>query len=224
MALDYEDSFPGQIIPGNPNYPFGQAKPVTSQGAGDGTPWSAILLNDFLGFFQKLLTEANVTPSGTSDTVLDSQYFDALKGLFAVAPGQPGLWAADSIDPPVGWLFMDGSEVSRVTYSKLFAEIGILYGAGDGLTTFNLPDARGEFIRFAAQGGAVDPGRAVGSKQLDQLEQHDHTFTHSQSTVSTSGGNLNFWRGGQAVTETTSAVGGNETRPRNIAFVGIIKY
>lgn len=41
---------------------------------------------------------------------------------------------------PSGWLFCDGSAVSRVTYAGLFAVIGITYGCGDGLTTFNLPN------------------------------------------------------------------------------------
>jgi microcystin-dependent protein len=42
-----------------------------------------------------------------------------------------------------GWLLCDGSAVSRGTYSALFAKIGTTYGAGDGVTTFNVPDFRG---------------------------------------------------------------------------------
>ena len=45
--------------------------------------------------------------------------------------------------PPDGWLLCDGSAVSRTTYAALFAVIGTTYGAGDGSTTFNLPDLRG---------------------------------------------------------------------------------
>lgn len=44
---------------------------------------------------------------------------------------------------PTGWLLQDGSAVSRTTYSDLFAVIGTIHGAGDGLTTFNVPDHRG---------------------------------------------------------------------------------
>ena len=47
---------------------------------------------------------------------------------------------------PTGWLMCDGSAVSRTTYADLFAEIGTSYGAGDGSTTFNLPDAKGRSI------------------------------------------------------------------------------
>jgi microcystin-dependent protein len=42
-----------------------------------------------------------------------------------------------------GWLLCNGSAVSRTTYASLFDAIGTAYGAGDGSTTFNLPDLRG---------------------------------------------------------------------------------
>lgn len=41
---------------------------------------------------------------------------------------------------PDGWFVCDGSAKSRTTYSKLFALIGTTYGAGDGTTTYNIPD------------------------------------------------------------------------------------
>lgn len=44
---------------------------------------------------------------------------------------------------PAGWLLCDGTAVSRTTYASLFAAIGTTYGAGDGATTFNIPDMRG---------------------------------------------------------------------------------
>jgi microcystin-dependent protein len=48
---------------------------------------------------------------------------------------------------PSGWLFCNGSAISRSTYSNLYAAIGTTYGAGDGTTTFVLPDLRGQFVR-----------------------------------------------------------------------------
>ena len=48
---------------------------------------------------------------------------------------------------PSGWLFCDGSAVTRATYASLYSAIGTTYGSGDGSTTFNLPDLRGQFIR-----------------------------------------------------------------------------
>jgi microcystin-dependent protein len=50
-----------------------------------------------------------------------------------------------SITPPAGFLNCDGAEVSRATYSDLFAVIGTSYGAGNGTTTFNVPDLRSRF-------------------------------------------------------------------------------
>ena len=44
---------------------------------------------------------------------------------------------------PTGWLFCFGQTVSRTTYAALFAALGTTYGAGDGSTTFVLPDLRG---------------------------------------------------------------------------------
>lgn len=71
---------------------------------------------------------------------------------------------------PVGWLVCDGSPISRTVYSRLFSQIGTTYGAGDGSTTFNLPDFRGSFFRSLNQGNTTyDPNstsnRAVGSWQ-----------------------------------------------------------
>ena len=59
--------------------------------------------------------------------------------------GLMAFFAADAA--PAGWLECNGSAVSRTTYAALFAAIGTEYGVGDGTTTFNLPDLRGEFMR-----------------------------------------------------------------------------
>ena len=53
--------------------------------------------------------------------------------------------------PPDGFLKCDGSAISRTTYSALFALLSTTYGSGDGSSTFNIPDFRGEFLR--GQGG-----------------------------------------------------------------------
>jgi len=58
---------------------------------------------------------------------------------------------------PEGWLLCDGSAVLRETYADLLAVIGSTYGAGDGTTTFNVPDYRGLFLR-----GVDDPDGAGG--------------------------------------------------------------
>lgn len=61
---------------------------------------------------------------------------------------------------PAGWLVCNGANVSRTTYAGLFAQIGTLWGAGDGSTTFALPDMRGRTIAGHDSGGAT--GRLAG--------------------------------------------------------------
>lgn len=78
---------------------------------------------------------------------------------------------------PTGWLEANGSAVSRTTYANLFATIGTTYGVGNGTTTFNLPDLRGEFIRGLDNGRSVDPGRTLGSNQTAANNPHSHALT-----------------------------------------------
>ncbi len=89
---------------------------------------------------------------------------------------------------PTGWLLCNGQAVSRTTYSALFAAIGTTYGAGNGSTTFNLPDCRNEFFR----GWDGNTG-VVGNKFSDSYAAHNHTassgadggHSHTASTNTT---------------------------------------
>lgn len=76
--------------------------------------------------------------------------------------------------PPFGWLKANGAAVSRTVYANLFAAIGTTYGAGDGRTTFNLPDLRGEFIRTWDDGRGIDTGRSHASQQQGNVASHRH--------------------------------------------------
>ena len=68
---------------------------------------------------------------------------------------------------PSGWFLCQGQAVSRTTYSELFAVIGTSFGAGDGSTTFNIPDLRGEFLRGAGANSHTNQGNGgnVGTHQ-----------------------------------------------------------
>ncbi len=89
---------------------------------------------------------------------------------------------------PDGWLLCDGSVVSRTTYAELFAAIGVSYGAGDGSTTFNLPDLRGRVPMGAGQGvgdGASGSGAPSGASLSsrspgDYGGKETHTLTTAQ--------------------------------------------
>lgn len=136
---------------------------------------------------------------------------------------QPGdvKYTARNTAPP-GWLKANGAAVSRTTYAALFAAIGTTFGVGDGSTTFNLPNLRGEFIRGWDDARGVDAGRVFGSAQSDELKSHTHTATAATSvdgrfTATGSGG-----AAGSSIT--TAASGGAETRPRNVALLAVIKY
>ena len=128
--------------------------------------------------------------------------------------------------PPTGFLKADGSAVSRSTYSDLFAAIGETYGAGDGSSTFLVPDLRGEFMRGWDDSRGVDGGRGFGSAQADQMEYHSHTFNVHYSPGA--GGQPLQGAGSVAATLSTSSVGGtsnsSENRPRNVALLACIKF
>jgi putative tail fiber protein len=122
---------------------------------------------------------------------------------------------------PSGWLKANGAAVSRSTYAALFAAIGTTYGTGDGRSTFNLPDLRGEFVRGWDDGRGVDNGRAFGSAQADEFKAHTHGGVPQRAGDSDRGGSVS-WFSIDGIGQTESA-GGNETRPRNIALLACIK-
>lgn len=124
--------------------------------------------------------------------------------------------------PPSGYLAANGANVSRTTYAGLFSAINTVFGAGDGTTTFTLPDLRGEFARGWDNGRGVDSGRAFGSAQTDLIKSHSHDVS-----IDLPGGGSGTWwgaGGGKDSTEAGIAFGGAETRPRNVALLACIKY
>lgn len=72
--------------------------------------------------------------------------------------------------PPDGTLVCNGGAVSRTAYAELFAVLGTKYGAGDGSTTFNLPDLRGRFVR-----GTGGNAAALGLAQGDAIRNIEGT-------------------------------------------------
>lgn len=129
------------------------------------------------------------------------------------------IWFAAN-SPPTDFLKANGAAVSRTTYAALFAVIGTTFGVGDGSTTFNLPDVRGEFLRGLDDGRGVDSGRGIGTAQADELKSHTHP-THGAGTAA-AGANYANAQGANLIDN--GAAGGTETRPRNIAFLACIKY
>lgn len=104
-----------------------------------------------------------------------------VKAIFAAHLPAGTITISARAGAPDGFLLCDGSALSRTAYSALFEAIGTAYGAGDGSSTFNIPDLRGEFIRGADNGRGVDGGRALGSAQSDAIRN----ITGSLLAVST---------------------------------------
>ncbi len=82
---------------------------------------------------------------------------------------------------PDGWLLCQGQEVSRTDYADLFAVIGESFGTGDGSTTFNVPDFRGEFLRGAGTNShsGQGSGGSVGTHQDATVHMHNYNVENS---------------------------------------------
>ena len=188
---------------------------------------------------------------------------------FSVVTGVPSgsVFCMAVATVPSGYLECNGQIVNRTTYAALFAVIGTQYGAGNGSTTFGIPDLRGEFIRGFDNGKGTDSGRSIGTAQAGAFGQHQHSIdlttsnksltgslSHNSTTMAqnpgtasgvfTKTGNVSAVgarSGGSASTSNIaidashdhtvtgntgnqgSTSNSNETRPRNIAMMYIIK-
>lgn len=122
------------------------------------------------------------------------------------------------------------------TQSGTHSYIQSYFGLGDGTSTFNIPDLRGEFIRGWDDGRGIDGGRTFGSAQLDAFQGHKHGFDILNNYMTdqpggsgqTAGGGGRFAAPviGSATNDGTNGTPrvASETRPRNIALLACIKY
>ena len=148
---------------------------------------------------------------------------------------------------PSGFLECNGAAISRSTYATLFATISTTWGSGDGSSTFNLPDLRGQFVRGWANNATNtgDDGRSFASSQADQNKTHDHTASvndpghrhvtkghgtqddgGSNLTGSTSGGtsSTSMNDANTGISVSVASDGGAEVRVKNIALMYVIKF
>lgn len=109
---------------------------------------------------------------------------------------------------PAGWLLCNGAAVSRTTYARLWTAIGATFGAGDGSTTFNLPDLRQRFPlgiaasgtgnALGATGGAIDHTHSVPAHHhamgtgadlnVTSSGAHTHSIDHDHGSVTSGAG------------------------------------
>lgn len=138
---------------------------------------------------------------------------------------------------PTGFLICNGVSVNRAgIYANLFAVCGTKFGTVNG-SEFNIPDLRGQFIRGWDDGAGVDPDAAsrsssafggasgdnIGSEQGDAFEAHTHDVPYSDGNIAPSSDAIEETPTTETNTKETTSVGGNETRPTNIAMNYIIK-
>lgn len=148
----------------------------------------------------------------------------AASAAVATARVRPGVveWYAGDV-APTGYLECDGTAISRTTYADLFAVIGTRFGGGNGTTTFNKPDLRGEFIRGWDHGRGVDIDRAFASAQADAFKAHDHSIPSRNNANAGDNWVEDADNSAEVRNARTGTTGGTETRPRNIALLPIIK-
>lgn len=194
----------------------------------------------------KVLNDSKLDKNGNAATAAKLQTartingvpFDGTQDINATPAGTIMYFARDWA--PTGWLKANGAAVSRTAYAGLFAVLGTYYGSGDGSTTFNLPDLRGEFIRSYDDRRGVDPGRRNGSWQGDAIRNITGACSGAMGVVFDGFAGAFFDDGTRDATVATSTTKvtynddfcfdasrvvptANENRPRNIALLACIK-
>lgn len=102
-------------------------------------------------------------------------YFEnKLKSLFVDLANPVGTIKPGVVSQMEGFLLCNGQAVSRADYARLFAAIGIGFGAGDGSTTFNVPDYRGCFLR--GLGGNSAGNVFTKQEATNNVTDHYHVF------------------------------------------------
>ena len=194
-----------------------------------------------------------VVPGETENTlkVAANWNFETNTLVSAKGIGQTGEVAAFAMNAaPDGWLKCNGAAIPRATYSALFTAIGTIFGAGDGSTTFTLPDLRGEFVRGWVDDKIVQDqtGRAFGNAELDQMQMLEGSWinvTTSRCVVgsttgvfkkqgtandyaergTSSGGKIEaYFNSNLSANSRVSSTTAGETRGRNVALLYCIKY
>lgn len=172
-----------------------------------------------------------LTPSAAPTTdyqVPNKKYVDdEIAALDLIPVGSIFPYAGSSA--PIGFLFCDGSAVSRTTYSGLFAITSTTYGVGNGSTTFNVPDLRGGIpvgrnaldANFTSLGQTG--GEATHTLTVNELAVHSHNY--SVLDVSSAGFGSDGSYGFQIITQTdTSGSAGGGAAHNNLQPYLVINY
>jgi microcystin-dependent protein len=140
----------------------------------------------------------SIVPAGSQVSPSGEQGLQGMRGLEGSTVGTIFAWP--SITPPAGSLLCDGSEVSRNTFWELYAIIGDTHGAGNGTTTFNLPDARDRMIlgRGTTYNLGSKGGAATHTLTVAEMPSHNHSIQNTNPTAGGSGYGIGNAAGGVA--------------------------
>jgi len=143
--------------------------------------WLAVLRGQLVAPYDETFWDRHTgTPSDPQAAIIET--FDQnlhLEECMQIPVGS--IFPYASLSPPNGWLICNGDVVSRTTYEALFNEIGVLYGAGDGTTTFNVPNCKGRVLvgRDTGQPPFDTVGETGGANAhtltIGEMPAHTHT-------------------------------------------------
>ena len=155
--------------------------------------------NVLIGTYDSLFPIASLPVSiyngGTGATTAAGARANLGLGTFLVPTGSVIMWPSNT--SPTDWRICNGAAISRVTFVNLFSLIGTTFGAGDGSTTFNLPDYRNR-LPYGADTVAIG---ATGGSANAVVVSHNHGgVTGGQSVTHTHG--VSITTGGQSVQHT----------------------
>lgn len=190
---------------------------------------------------------------GDTGSSLDDKIQDVIDQLNKAIPIGSIMYAYKI---PEGWLECNGSLLSRTEYSDLFSfanDNGLLvsesdwnnynqgkFSTGNGITTFRIPDMRGKFIRSLDSNVNIDPGRVIGTYQMDAMQQITGTFVTPNSNINNSNGYTGTFYISGSISSSMANPDGNgdlicsfdssrvtrtaqETRPKNISLRVIMR-
>jgi len=119
---------------------------------------------------------APTAATGTSTTQLATTAF----ATAAISPFTGAMLMWPTATAPSGFLLCNGQTVSRTTYAALFAILGVVFGSGDGSTTFTLPDYRD---RMPIGAGTTYSANSKGGSKDAVVVSHDHTYSGTTDNV-----------------------------------------
>ena len=131
------------------------------------------------------------------------------------------MWPAGTA--PDGWLLCNGQAISRTQYSALYDVITTTFGAGDGSTTFNLPNFTGRSPQGPDASASEAVATPVGLKMQTKVPQHRHTVAYDNSTSGT-GARSSSYAGATIYTGYTGEAAGVDQRGPRLVVNFIIKY